>query len=289
MALWPNARYMTRSTAKGFGRDVGLSMLNKNLGDRMNRFINESFARTAATPAGYDVMAFVPAIRAGGMAALRVIVATGGTANVLAGGPMEGTGAVTFSQSGGLSLTVALQGSDAVATLTGENMVLRLTVGLDGSGVFALTGTNNLALIVPFQGAGGVLTMGAGATDLRGLLALAGEWTPFAELSPEGLANAVWNGLATQYNEAGTMGAKLNTASSGGVDLNALAAAVHGYTVESGLTFEEVTRIIAAALAGTTEKAGSTITFKGLDGTTDRIVGSFDAENNRTGAVLDGS
>ena len=72
-------------------------------------------------------------------------------------------------------------------------------------------------------------------------------------------------------------------------DLNALAAAVHGYTVESGLTFEEVTRIIAAALAGTTEKAGSTITFKGLDGTTDRIVGSFDAENNRTGAVLDGS
>ena len=75
MALWPNARYMTRSTAKGFGRDVGLSMLNKNLGDRMNRFINESFARTAATPAGYDVMAFVPAIRAGGMAALRVIVA----------------------------------------------------------------------------------------------------------------------------------------------------------------------------------------------------------------------
>ena len=46
---------------------------------------------------------------------------------------------------------------------------------------------------------------------------------------------------------------------------------------------------VAAALAGTTEKAGSTITFKGLDGTTDRIVGSFDAENNRTGAVLDGS
>lgn len=85
------------------------------------------------------------------------------------------------------------------------------------------------------------------------------------------------------------MGAKLNTASSGGVDLNALAAAVHGYTVESGMAFEEVTRIIVAALAGTTEKAGSTITFKGIDGTTDRIVGSFDAENNRTGAVLDGS
>ncbi len=59
--------------------------------------------------------------------------------------------------------------------------------------------------------------------------------------------------------------------------------------IEAGKTFAEVTRITAAALAGTSNKAGNTITFKGLDGTTDRIVGSFDAENNRTGAVLDGS
>ena len=67
------------------------------------------------------------------------------------------------------------------------------------------------------------------------------------------------------------------------------AADIWNHAVEAGFTAEQLLRIIAAALAGTTEKAGSTITFKGLDGTTDRIVGSFDAENNRTGAVLDGS
>ena len=59
------------------------------------------------------------------------------------------------------------------------------------------------------------------------------------------------------------MGAKLNSAASGGVDYGRLAAAVHGYTVESGLTFEEVTRIIAAALAGTTERPAARSPFKG--------------------------
>jgi hypothetical protein len=55
---------------------------------------------------------------------------------------------------------------------------------------------------------------------------MAGEWTPFTELSPENLAREVWNAVAATYNAAGTMGAKLNTASSGGVDLSALADAV---------------------------------------------------------------
>jgi hypothetical protein len=67
------------------------------------------------------------------------------------------------------------------------------------------------------------------------------------------------------------------------------AAAVWSNAIENSLTAEQILRILAAALAGTSEKTGSTIVFKGLDGTTDRIIGSFDAENNRTGAVLDGN
>ena len=53
-----------------------------------------------------------------------------------------------------------------------------------------------------------------------------GEWTPYTELSPENLARAVWDALATQFNETGTMGSKLNTASSGGVDMGAMVDAV---------------------------------------------------------------
>ena len=47
-----------------------------------------------------------------------------------------------------------------------------------------------------------------------------------AELTTEGIVDALWNAIAANYNDAGTMGNKLNTASSGGVDMNALAAAV---------------------------------------------------------------
>ena len=53
-----------------------------------------------------------------------------------------------------------------------------------------------------------------------------GEWTPYTELSPENLARAVWDALATQFNETGTMGSKLNTASNGGVDMGAMVDAV---------------------------------------------------------------
>ena len=66
------------------------------------------------------------------------------------------------------------------------------------------------------------------------------------------------------------------------------AATLASYVIESGYSVEEMLRIALAALAGTSNKAGNTITFKGIDGATDRIVGSFDAENNRTGAVLNG-
>lgn len=284
MALWPNARYMTRSTVKGFGMDVGLSPLNKNAGDRMNRFVSESFARNASTPDGYDVHAFVPAIRAGSMSALRPVVAMAeGTCNLLQGGPMEGTGAMTFTvPDSSLSLTVSMAGTAAVVTLTGENMVLALTIGLDGTGTMSLTGTGGLSMIVPFEGAGNVLTMGPGATDLKGLLSLQGEWTPFTELSPEGLANAVWASLATANNDPGSMGELLNSAGAAADPLLGV--------VEGTLTLRDFQRIILAALAGTSERTGSTITFTSpVDGATVRISGSFDAENNRTGVILDGS
>lgn len=79
-------------------------------------------------------------------------------------------------------------------------------------------------MIVPFDGTGSITFTGAG--DLRGRLSMEGSWTPFSTLSPENLAAEVWGALAASNNVAGTMGAKLNTASAGGVDLNALAAAV---------------------------------------------------------------
>lgn len=205
--------------------------LGTGAGSRLNTQIGtdgNGFKRTSSAPDGYGMKAPFPPVKAGGISAWNDPIAQlSMTGALLQGGPMEGSGSMEFTApDGSLSLVISMSGNVAIATLTGDSMVLRMTVGLNGTGAFQLTGTNNLALIVPFEGAGTVLTMGVGATDLRGLLSMAGEWTPFTELSPEGLANAVWSALAAQYNEAGTMGNKLNTASSGGVDYNALAAAI---------------------------------------------------------------
>lgn len=204
--------------------------LGTGAGSRLNWQIGTDgggFARTSSAPDGYGMSTPFPPIKAGGISAWNDPVADMQmTGALLQGGPMEGSTTITFGQSGNLSMVVGMSGTSAVVTLTGNSMVLRLTVGLDGTGAFTLTGTNNLSMIVPFEGAGTVLTMGVGSTDLRGRLSMEGEWTPFTDLSPENLARAVWDALASQYNDSGTMGNKLNTASSGGVDLAALAAAV---------------------------------------------------------------
>jgi hypothetical protein len=41
---------------------------------------------------------------------------------------------------------------------------------------------------------------------------LSGDITPFTELSPQNLAAAVWETIAADFNEAGTMGKLLNDA-----------------------------------------------------------------------------
>ena len=66
MALYPNGRYLTCSPGRHFGPSVGLEVYARARGDRLNRFVSDTYARTASTPDGYDVHGTVPAIMAGG-------------------------------------------------------------------------------------------------------------------------------------------------------------------------------------------------------------------------------
>ena len=113
---------------------------------------------------------------------------------------------------------------DGTITFTAAGASLALTMAMDGNGNITLTGSGGLSMIVPFEGNGNITF--TGSADLRGRCSMQGEWTPYTELSPENLARAVWDALATQFNETGTMGSKLNTASSGGVDIGAMVDAV---------------------------------------------------------------
>ena len=215
MALYPNGRYLTRSPGRHFGPSVGLEVYARALGDRLNRFVSDTYARTASTPDGYDVHGTVPAIKAGAMAARKPFAVVDGSANLLNGGPMTATAALcTVSQSGNLSLVVGLSGTATVLTFTGDGATLSLTIGLDGTASMAFAGSGALSLIVPFDGTGSVASV-TGAADLRGVLSMAGGWTPFTDLSPEGLAQAVLAALlagpatpanVVQINSAGVAG-----------------------------------------------------------------------------------
>jgi hypothetical protein len=60
-------------------------------------------------------------------------------------------------------------------------------------------------------------------------------------------------------------------------------------TIET-MTAEEMIRVMAAVLAGKVSGAGTgTETFKGIDGTTNRVVSTVDVDGNRTAITLNGA
>jgi len=79
------------------------------------------------------------------------------------------------------------------------------------------------------------------------------------ELTADSIASAVWNAIAASFNDAGSMGNKLNTASSGGVDMDALAQTVWEYALRS---------MPAAERAAVAEAVGA----KGVRGTRESVL-----------------
>lgn len=215
--LYPNGQRVLTSTHRpmaGALAACGALQYGELKGARLNRYVSGVQAKTAAAPDGYSAPALP--IKPGGMSALVRVVQVDGVASLLQGAPMEGSASVVdlSAPDAGLSLVVGLSGSASVLTVTGDGAVLSLTVGLDGSASWSLSGSAALSMVVPFGGAGSVAQV-TGTADLRGLLSMAGEWTPFTDLSPEGLAQAVLAALlagpatpanVVQINSAGVAG-----------------------------------------------------------------------------------
>ena len=150
----------------------------------------------------------------------------------------RGSATATISMASGWNLEGLSEGlSEALATL-------QLVVSMQGTAAGIATVTGNILAALGMSGsAAGIATNNATISALAWAIGQAdgtctatltsyatgrlyGEVTPFTELSPQGLADAVWSALLSQYPDAGTAGNALSLASSGGVDYSALAAAV---------------------------------------------------------------
>lgn len=92
------------------------------------------------------------------------------------------------------------------------------------------------------------------------------------------IAQEIWQSRSINYNSAGTMGAKVNAESSSGNPWDAI--------IEGSITAEEALRIILSVLAGKTNITNTTVKFRDIADTKDRVTATV-SKGNRTSIILD--
>jgi len=211
----------------------------------------------------------------------------------------DGIGSIAGSLIATYPMSIDLTGAsdfDATAAL-----VVSMLCALGGSGALTATIQGRLNASVDFTGAGdleaslsglgNMVVNLLGAGDLDATIAAFGDMAIDIVVTGTGLSTAnvgqsVWSAVASANNAAGSMGEKLNDLGAGANPWDAL--------IESGMTASEVLRVILAGIAGNCEVVDNgngtyAITFKSVDGSTDRIAGTATLLGERSGTVLDGS
>lgn len=247
-------------------------------------FTATGWSAKSGVPDGYRPgSAWVIPIKAGGLRTSNTIL---GASTVAGSGAMGLNAVSTITGVGGVSATGALIVS-LVAALTGSGAItsasavayLNLAADLAGSGdvAGALTALGNA--LSDLSGAATVASTISALGELEADIVVTG-----ATLSTANVGAAVWSAIASANNEAGTMGEKLNDAGSAG---NPWAT-----VIESGLTAEEILRVVLAYVAGktTVDETGAdpVVAFRDVADTKDRISATMDG-STRASVTLDGA
>lgn len=207
----------------------------------------ETVLRKAGMPYGfYCCRSRYKPIEAGAMVSrFRCIIALDATANGAEGRPIvaAATLAIEASAIGGL-----IAGGVASATLAidGQAEMSGVIQGV-ASATLALDGQAEMSAIGHLE-ASGELAL-AGSVDLYGLGWMVATDDVSETLTVNSIVSGVWRALAADYNDAGTLGAKLNTASAGGVDINAMVDAIVA-ALQTAVIPVDVKAINGAALSG---------------------------------------
>jgi hypothetical protein len=203
-----------------------------------------------SVPDGYGGRSYVIPIEAGGLSSHDWLV---GIATLIGAGALGKNAEALINANGTLTATGQLVVS-GVASLAGTGSisatVLAALLGsatLSGTGSVTGTAVAKGFVVANLSGTG-TLTATRYATG-----ALAAEITPFTELSPQSLAEAVWT-----------------------------------RATDGAYTTEELLRLIASAAAGKVSGAsGTTITIRNLADTLNRIVATVDSSGNRSAITYD--
>lgn len=185
----------------------------------------QTVLKLAGNPYGYYLhRARYKPIQAGAMAGNRYkgIVAIDGTAN-----GAEGRGIVAAA-------TITLDGAAVGGVVVSG--IASATIALDGaaeiSGILSGTAAATIALdgAAEIEAIGHMIASGevdiSGAVDMYAIGWMVATDDTTATLTVEAIVTGILEAMAADHNVAGTIGAKINSAASGGVDYAALAAAV---------------------------------------------------------------
>jgi hypothetical protein len=249
MGLICNGTAISRQPLRFIGGTLGGELWGRS--ERHNRSVGGLQGVFSAYPSGSLAPKTHIMPRKSGAMATRFKIE--GSGSYSASGAMGVNGEMSIACAGELLATLQLVAS-AVVDMTGSAV---FAAGLAGKieAVVAMAGTGNVdaaigALAGIFANMQGAASVSASPRAL-GLMRV--DVTPFTELSPQSLAQAVW---AT--------------------------------VIEAGLNAEEAMRLIAAATAGKVSGGASpTVTIRNVGDTKNRIVASVDNDGNRTAVTYD--
>ena len=169
----------------------------------------------------------------------------------------------------GLAHAASLSGSgDLTAAQLG--LIVSLLADLTGDGIVeGATGGSLPDLLLPLQMAAALTASG----DISAALTAIGHFT--AALSGSGdVSAAAVNGYASMASEINVTGELLTTAN--------VADAVWEYLAEGNYSAAGILRLLASVAAGKTDITGTTVTFRDLDDTKDRVVASMSGSERAT-------
>ena len=236
-----------------------------------------------------------------------IFLGSNGIANVYGTCVGSATGApgMSFSNSGQVAFVQIAKGNDypnSGVTVAAPDVIFNTAT--NSVTVDAMeTGTGGVMGVGAANGAPRVFLRSAGTNYFKGYQSNAGTVLNLGEIAADyPLIADVREGIVYDF------GAKIGTCDvppagsvAFGVPVDAttgtaaltptdIGNAVWQRAIESGLTAEEVLRIMLAPLAGLSTGTGTTQEkYYGRDGTTERLVVDFDGTGNRTTVVIDGS
>lgn len=279
MALHGNRSVLHKSPGRFLNGGLGImrSAFNKH-GMMRNAF--QAYSPLSATPYGHlSPSAWVLPKTAGGMSSRNVTrIDLSGAGSIVGGVTSPGSAALTFTVANAAGQLISSGQGAAAFAFTPNAPLLTASLGAIGAASFTLTASADLGAEASAEGSASFLIAMAAsilpandappARTAAASFAVTGALTPYAIgalsgstvdssiLTSDGIAGAVWSSVAAQFAEAGTMGAKLNSAASGGVDYAALGAAVWAsvsrtLTSAEAPTAEDITAQVLAALNAT--------------------------------------